>query len=104
MFGRLTQDFGTAREGAKELIVEIVAVGDDDDGGVFHGGMQDQPPCVKRHAETLARALRVPDDADAVVAAFAAFHRLRFVYAFQFFDRRAALAVVMHGWFLRARN
>ena len=61
LFGRLAQDFGTARERAKELIVEVVAVGDDHDGGIFHGGMQDQPPRVKSHGETLARALRVPD-------------------------------------------
>src|SRR5574341_1500480 len=76
LFGRLAQDFETARERPKELIVEVVAIGDDDDGGILHGGMQDQPPRVKRHREALARTLRVPDHADTVVTLFAALHRL----------------------------
>ena len=52
------------------MIVQIVAVGDDHDGGVFHGGMQNDPPGVKGHRQAFARTLGVPDHADAMVAGF----------------------------------
>ena len=61
-----------AGEGAEELIVEVVAVGDHDDGRVLHRRVQDHASRVEGHREALARALRVPDDAHASIARFTA--------------------------------
>ena len=61
-----------AGEGAEELVVEVVAVGEDDDGRVRHRRVQDDAAGVEGHRQALARALRVPDDADAPVARLAA--------------------------------
>ena len=58
-----------AREGAEELVVEVVAVGEDDDGRVLHRRLARDHAGVEGHRQALARALRVPDDADAAVAA-----------------------------------
>ena len=65
---RLAQQILAAGEGAEELVVQIVAVGDDHDGRVGHGWMEDQATGVEGHGEALAGALRVPDHADALVA------------------------------------
>jgi hypothetical protein len=54
------QLFGSG-EGVEELVVEIVAVGDDDDGGVVE--RLDDFSGVEDHREGLAAALGVPDDA-----------------------------------------
>ena len=69
---RLPQQVVAAREGREQLVVEVVAVGDHDDGRVFHRRVQDQPPGIEGHRQALARALRVPDDADPLVARLAA--------------------------------
>ena len=53
------------------MVVEIVAVGEHDHGGVGHGGLADDPPGVEGHGEALSGALRVPDDSDAPVARLA---------------------------------
>ena len=72
LHGRLAQEVAAAGEGAEELVVEVVAVGQDDNGGIAHGRFADDAAGVERHGQALARALGVPDDADAAVAGFAA--------------------------------
>ena len=69
---RLAQDIPAAGEDAEELVVEVVAVGEDDDGGVFHGEVAGDGPGVEGHGEALPRALGMPHDADAAVAGLAA--------------------------------
>ena len=64
----LAQQLVAAAEGAEELVVQVVAVGDDHQRRVLHGRVQDHPPGVKGHGQALARALGVPDHADALVA------------------------------------
>ena len=65
---RLAQQVAAAREGAEELVVEVVAVGEHDDRRVLHRRVQDHAAGIEGHRQALARALRVPDDADAPVA------------------------------------
>jgi len=65
----LPQQFVAACESPKELIVQIVAVGDHDQRRVLHRWMQYDPSGIERHRQTLARALRVPHHADSLVAA-----------------------------------
>ena len=69
---RLTQQFTAARKRAEQLVVEVVPVGQDDEGRVFHRRLANDPPGIKRHRQALARALGVPDDADAPIAGLAA--------------------------------
>ncbi len=69
---RLAQQVLAAREGAEELVVEVVAVGEHDDGRVLHRRLADDAAGVERHRQALARALRVPDHADPPVAGSAA--------------------------------
>ena len=66
--GRLAEEVATAREGREELVVEVVPIGQHDDGGVRHRRLADDAPGVEGHGEALARALGVPDDSDAPVA------------------------------------
>jgi hypothetical protein len=40
--GILTQQVASAGEGSEELVVQVVPVGDHDDGGVLHHRMEDQ--------------------------------------------------------------
>ena len=54
LHGGLTQKVGAAREGGEELIVEVVAVGQHDDGGVFHRQIADDAPGVESHGQALA--------------------------------------------------
>ena len=65
---RLAQQLLAAGEGAEELVVQVVAVGEDDQRGIRHLRLLDELAGVEGHREALAAALRVPDDADAVVA------------------------------------
>jgi hypothetical protein len=67
----LAQQLVAAGEGAEKLVVEVVAVGETTSRGILHRRLEHEPPGVKRHRERLARALRVPDDADALVARLA---------------------------------
>ena len=64
----LAQQILASGEGAKELVVQVVAVGQHNDGGVGHGPLADDAPGIKGHAQALARALSVPNHADAPVA------------------------------------
>ena len=69
---RLAQEILAAREGAEELVVEVVAVGEHDDGRVLHRWLADDASGVEGHRQALARALRVPDHPDAPVTRLAA--------------------------------
>ena len=69
---RLAQQFPAAREGGEQLIVEIVAVGQDHHGRVFHRRLADDASGVERHRQAFAGPLRVPHHADAPVARVAA--------------------------------
>ena len=70
--GILAEQIATAGERPEELVVEIVAVGQDDDRRVGHRGFEDHPAGVEGHRQALARTLRVPDDADPPIAGVAA--------------------------------
>ena len=78
---RLPQQVGAAREGREQLIVEVVAIGQHDDGGVLHRGLPDDASRVERHRQALARPLGVPDHADPPVASRAARLAARLVAA-----------------------
>ena len=65
-------------EYTKELTVQIVAVGNDDNGRVFHCGFLHYPRSKAGHGDALAAALRVPDHTAFLVTAGArCFHHLR---------------------------
>ncbi len=66
--GRQPEQVGAAREGGEQLIVEIVAIRQHDDGGVFHRQVAHDATGVERHRQALARPLGVPDHADPAVA------------------------------------
>jgi len=69
---RLAQELPAAGKGGEELVVQVVAVGEDDQRRVSHRRLADDAPRVESHGQALARALRVPDHADAPVARSAA--------------------------------
>ena len=69
---RLAQQLLAAGEGAEELVVQVIAVGQDDDGRILHRRLADDGTGVEGHGEALAGALGVPDDADAAVARLSA--------------------------------
>ena len=69
LHGRLAQQLPAVAKGLVKLLVEVVAVGDDDNGGVVHLFRQHQFAGVKDHRKALAAALGVPDHAGALVAA-----------------------------------
>ena len=48
-------------EGAEELVVQVVPVGNDNEGGVLHCRMLDDLSGIEGHEQALPRALRVPD-------------------------------------------
>jgi len=68
LLGRLAEDLGAAVEGAKELTIQVDAVGNDDDGGIFHLRLDGQAPGIEDHGVGLTGALGMPDNADAPVA------------------------------------
>ena len=78
---RLPHKVPAAGESAEELIVEVVAVGEHDDGRVRHRRLADDAPGIEGHGQALARALGVPDDADAPIAWRAARPAAGFVMA-----------------------
>ena len=65
---RLPQQVLAHAEGAEELVVQIVAVGQHDQRRVLHRRVLDDLAGIERHQQALARALRVPDHADLAVA------------------------------------
>jgi len=78
---RLAQQVLAPRERAEELVVEVVAVGEHNDGRVSHRRLTDDAPGVEGHRQALTRTLRVPDHADAAVARGAARRAARLVVA-----------------------
>ena len=70
--GRLAEEVLAAREGAEELVVEVVAVGQHHDGRVFHRRLSNDCAGVEGHRQALARPLCVPDHSNASVAQLAA--------------------------------
>jgi hypothetical protein len=54
LLGLLADDFEAAVELSEELVVEVVAVGQDDDGRVLHGRVLGYPAGVEEHREALA--------------------------------------------------
>ena len=64
----LTEQVATHGESAEELVIKVIAVGEEDDGRVLHGRMSDDLSGIEGHEQALAGALSVPDDADAAVA------------------------------------
>ena len=65
---RLPDQIAAHGERAEKLIVQIVAIGDDDDGGVFEFGAAHKLAGIEGHQQAFARTLRVPDHADLAVA------------------------------------
>ena len=51
---RLPQQIGAASESAEELVVEIVAVSQHDDGGVLHRRIANESAGIERHRQALA--------------------------------------------------
>ena len=45
----LTQQLSAAGEGAEELVVEIVAIGEHDDGRVLHSPVENHTPRIEGH-------------------------------------------------------
>jgi len=72
LHGRLAEEFLAALELAVELVVEVVADCEDNDGGVLHRGFADDAGGVEQHRKTFAGALGVPDNTGAAVAGFLA--------------------------------
>src|SRR5712691_9017614 len=64
----LPQQRRATRERVEKLVVQIVAVGQRNDGGVLHGRMLNYFSGIENHRETLAASLRVPDHPGATVA------------------------------------
>ena len=70
----LSRQFVAARERPKELVVQIVAVTEHNEGGILHGRFKDEPSRVERHSQRFARTLRVPHHAHALVPHLATGH------------------------------
>ena len=64
----LAEQVAAHGKSAEQLVVEVVAVGDDDNGRVLHRRVGDDLSGIERHQQALAGTLRVPDDANALVA------------------------------------
>ena len=60
LHGLLAQQVLRQAEHPKELAIQVVAVGDDDDGWVGHGGFLHHAGGKAGHGDALAAALRVP--------------------------------------------
>ena len=71
LFRRLSQELAAPSERTEQLIVQIVAVGNDDQCRVSHLRAPDDAPGVKCHSQAFARPLRVPDYAAAFVPVWA---------------------------------
>lgn len=67
LFGVLAQKILAQAEGGGELIVQIIAVSQDNDSRVLQRGRLDRQPGEERHQEAFTRSLRMPDHADLAV-------------------------------------
>jgi len=68
LFRLLAQQLLPGGEGVEELIVQVVAIGEDDQRWVFHRRVLDDLSGVEQHGQALAAALGVPHHAHALVA------------------------------------
>ena len=120
---RLAQEVSATGEGAEELVIQVVAVGQHHHRRVPHGRLADDPTGVEGHGQALARSLGVPDHPDATVARVAAglaaglvapglianphlgraqslvhchLHRVELVIACHLLDQRPAAVVLEH--------
>ena len=66
--GLLPQDLLAPGEDPEELVVQVVPVGEDHDGGVGHGRVEHDLPRKEHHGQALPRALGVPDHPAPAVA------------------------------------
>jgi hypothetical protein len=64
--GILAEELFGGGEGVEELVVEVVTIGDDEDGGIIEG--EDDFSGVEDHGEGFAGALGVPDDSGFTIA------------------------------------
>ena len=100
----LTQQVGAQAEHAEQLAIEVVAVGDDDDGGVLHRRLLHHAGGEAGHGDALAAALGVPDHAALAAHAGGAAlagrghhlrdgrtHRMELVVASNLLDQRAVI-------------
>ena len=118
--GGLPQQVGATRKGGEELVVEVVAVRQHDEGGILHRRLAHNAAGVEHHGQTLARPLGMPDNPDASVAPFSTrpvgflrgglsqrrrpqgfpdrgLHRMELVVAGGLLDQRTAAVVFEHG-------
>ena len=68
-------------EGGEKLVVQVVTVGEDDDGGVLHLRLAHDGAGVEGHGQAFSRPLGMPDHPDAAVAGSTARLEPRFVAA-----------------------
>jgi len=68
LYGCLAQDLAVGGKGGKELVVQVISVSDNDDGGILHRRMANHLAGVENHGEAFAGSLGVPDDPDPPVA------------------------------------
>ncbi len=61
LLGGLAQQLAASGEGVEKLVVEVVAIGEDDEGGVVEG--EDEFAAEEDHGEGFTAALGVPNDA-----------------------------------------
>ena len=81
---RLAEDVRAALELTEKLVVQVVAVGQHHQRRVLHRRMPHHAGGEEEHGETLAAALRVPDDTRTTVARLASMHATRPVGALVF--------------------
>ena len=66
--GRLPNQIAAPREGSKKLIVQVVAISDNNYRRILEDKATGQLSSVESHQKALARALRVPDDTNLAIA------------------------------------
>ncbi len=64
----LAKQVAIAGEGVKQLVVQVVSVGNDHHRGIFHVRVANHLAGVEDHGQALARALGVPNHANAPIA------------------------------------
>jgi hypothetical protein len=73
--GLLPQQLLTSEKLPEELVVEVVPVGKDHDGGVPQRWVANHPRGIEQHGEALARPLRVPDNPRSTIPRATTLHR-----------------------------
>ena len=88
----LPQQFMATGERAEELVVQVVAVGDNHQRRICHLGMPNHFAGVEGHRQTLSASLRVPNDANAAIP----FRRNRLQCAIDRLVHRVELVIASH--------